>query len=270
MIKTIEDLKASTPEEIEDVRSAISLRSYYFLGMKEMGNQVGLTLDEYEAWRQKSPTKDCRSCKGTGKYKVPERSVGTIHASSAHMCVRRLYYDVVADMAPKTTLRSSLLITFSMGHSIHDVVQKALHLSLGENFQDEVRVDLNEAFVINSRTDGVAELSNARVLLEIKSIGKEFDKLTEPKKEHLTQAVGIYATALEVPFISFLYVSKLWPHEVKEFVLAYDERIYRRWWRKKGSKVEAALSAGEPPIADSTKYECRDCAYNYFCEQRAK
>jgi len=270
MINTISDLKDYTAEEIENVRSGIDLRGYFYIGAKKMGTQVGATLEEYEDWKAKEPDLECRPCRGSGLYKAPKRSVGTIHASSAHMCVRRLYYDVIADKAPKSNINTQLQITFQMGHAIHDVVQKALHASLGENFKDEVRVDLDEAFVINSRTDGVCVLPTARVLLEIKSIGKEFDRLTEPKPEHLTQAMGIYATALDVPFVSYLYVSKLWPHEVKEFVLPYNERVYKRWWRKKGSLVEAAIEAGEPPIADADKYQCKDCPYNYFCEQRAR
>ena len=270
MINTIKDLENHSPEEIENVRSGIDLRAYMYLGLREMGTKEGLTMTQYEEWQAKEPDKECKACDGTGVFKVPERSVGCIHASSAHACVRRLYYDVVADKAPRSNIPPRLMFTFQMGHAIHDVVQKALHISLKNSFEDEVRVDLVEAFVLNSRTDGVAILPNARVLLEIKSIGKEFDKLTEPKPEHLIQAMGIYATALEVPFVSFLYVSKLWPHEVKEFVVPYDPKIYRRWWRTKGSVVEKALQEGEPPIADANKYECSDCAYNYFCEQRAR
>jgi CRISPR/Cas system-associated exonuclease Cas4 (RecB family) len=270
MIKTIEDLEGLTPEEIENVRSSIKLTEYYYLGANSMGKETGLTLSEYEDWRAAEPTEECRSCGGTGLWKKPERSVGTIHASSAHTCRRRLYYDVMADRAPKSTFRPELLITFAIGHAIHDVVQKALHVSLPGKFRDEVRVDNAEAFVLNSRTDGVVDLPQARVLLEIKTIGKEYDKLTSPKKDHLTQAVGIYAHSLRIPFISFLYVSKAWPYPIKEFVVPYTHTVYRRWWRKKGSTVDEAIESGVPPIADGTKNDCRQCPYSYFCEQRIR
>jgi CRISPR/Cas system-associated exonuclease Cas4 (RecB family) len=267
-IRTIDDLGALTSEEVEDVRSSIKLKDFYYQGARQMGRQTGLTLSEYEAWKEKEPTEECRSCHGTGLWKKPERSVGTIHASSAHTCRRRLYYDVMADHAPKSDFRPELLITFAIGHAIHDVVQKALHVALPGKFRDEVRVDNVEAFVSNSRTDGVVELPQARVLLEIKSIGKEFDKLTKPKADHINQAVGIYAHSLGVPFISFLYVSKAWPYPVKEFVVPYDSKIYRRWWRKKGSKVDESIESGIPPIADADKNTCNQCPYNYFCDQR--
>ena len=267
-IQTIEDLESLTPEEVEEVRSSIKLKDYYYKGAREMGRQTGLTLEEYNTWKEAEPTKPCRTCNGTGLWKKPERSVGTIHASSAHTCRRRLYYDVMADRAPKSEFRPELLITFAIGHAIHDVVQKALHVALPGKFEDEVRVDNHEAFVTNSRTDGVVELPQARVLLEIKSIGKEFETLTKPKDDHIVQAVGIYAHSLQVPFISFLYVSKAWPYPVKEFVVPYDSKVYRKWWRKKGSRVDEAMDRGEPPIADADKNTCNQCPYNYFCEQR--
>lgn len=270
MIRTISDLNAASEEEVERALGTIKIREHYYRGTRMRGRSVGLTMDEYKAWQAEPATETCHSCSGTGKFKEGKRSVGTIHASSAHTCRLRLYYDVVAEHPPKQEFAPELLITFAMGHAIHDVVQKALHASLPGLFQDEVRVDFEEAFVINSRTDGVIELPDARVLLEIKSIGSEFDTLTEPKKDHLTQAMGIYATALDVPFVSFLYVSKKWPHSVKEFVLPYNHRVYKRWWRNKGEKVEQALATGTPPIADADKKTCQQCPYNYFCPQRAK
>lgn len=270
MIWTIEDLKQASAEDVEKMRKQISLKEHYYVGMRANGRTTGLTLDEYNAWKEEEPSEECPTCHGRGKVKKPQRSVGCIHASSAHTCRRRLYYDVVADHPPKQEISPELQHTFRIGHAMHDVAQAALHTALPGKFRDEVRVDLPEAFIINSRTDGVVELPQTRVLLEIKSIGSEYDKLTEPKPDHMTQAVGIYANALDIPFISFLYISKKWPLPVKEFVVPYDERIYRRWWRSKGKKVEEALEKGEPPIADADKQMCRQCPYNYFCEQRAK
>jgi CRISPR/Cas system-associated exonuclease Cas4 (RecB family) len=268
MIRTVSDLANYSAQEIEEVRRSINIRGLYYMGAKQLGRGVGSTLAEYEAWQREPATQVCRTCHGTGVYKKPMRSVGTIHASSAHMCVRKLYYDVDASMPPKSEIAPELQITFAMGHGIHDVVQRALHAALPDRFEDEVKVDLDEAMILGSSTDGVIQLDQARVLLEIKSIGKEFDTLTKPKTEHITQAVGIYAKALQVPFISFLYVSKSWPHNVKEFVVVYDEKVYTRWWKTKGSLVENALETGSPPVADASKEECAGCGYAYFCPQK--
>ena len=273
-IYSISDLDGRTDAEIEDVRSSIDIRGHYYSGSAILGAQEGLTLDDYLKWEEAPPTETCRSCEGTGLFKKPVRSVGTVHASSAHTCVRRLYYDIVADKPPIQKISRELQVVFAIGHAIHDQVQKALHASFSQSdeqsFEDEVRVDLPEAFVSNSRTDGLIQTSNAKVVLEIKTIGKEFEKLKGPKKEHIMQAMGIYATALDAPFVSFLYVSKEYPHPVKEFVLVYDPKPYDRWWKKKGDKIEAALGAKTPPIADSNKSDCQQCGYKYFCEQRIR
>jgi CRISPR/Cas system-associated exonuclease Cas4 (RecB family) len=268
MIRTIKDLEGLSAEEIEAVRKSINMRGYYYMGVKKLGQQEGMTLTEYTAWKAIPADEPCRACHGTGTWKKPERSVGTIHASSAASCVRRLYYDVDASIRPKSVISPELQITFAMGHAIHDVVQKALHAALPGKFADEMTVDLDEAMVLGSHTDGVAEIEQARVLVEIKSIGKEFDTLVKPKDDHITQAVAIYAKALEVPFISFLYVSKSWPHNVKEFVMVYDEKYYRRWWKNKGQVVDLALEKGEPPIADASKDDCGFCPYSYHCPQK--
>lgn len=267
MIRTIKDLEGLDAKEIEAARSAINMRGLYYMGVKRLGTQQGMTLDQYTEWKALPATEPCRACHGTGLWKRPERSVGTIHASSSASCVRRLYYDVDGSLQPKSNISPELQITFAMGHAIHDVVQRALHKALPGKFQDEMTVDLDEAMVLGSHTDGVAELEHARVLIEIKSIGKEFDTLTKPKDEHITQAVAIYAKALDVPFISFLYVSKSWPHNVKEFVMVYDEKYFKRWWKSKGSVVDMALETGEPPIADASKDDCSMCPYSYCCPQ---
>ena len=150
MIRTIQDLESLSEEEVERVRSSIKLRDHYYRGANMMGRTKGLTLAEYEEWFDSAPEEECRTCSGTGLWRPKKRSVGTIHASSAHGCRRRLYYDVMAEHAPKQTIRPELAITFAIGHAIHDVVQKALHTSLPGKFEDEVRVDNPEAFVLNS------------------------------------------------------------------------------------------------------------------------
>ena len=123
MIQTIADLEGLTPEEIEDARSRINLRGLYYMGVKRNGKSEGLTLPEYEEWKAKKPDTECGTCRGSGLVKEYHRSVGTIHASSAHSCVRRLYYDVDGSYRPKQYIRPELQITFAMGHAIHDDVQ---------------------------------------------------------------------------------------------------------------------------------------------------
>lgn len=268
-IMTIADLEKATAEEIEQVRSSINIAKIARDQITKNGIRTGLTSDEYEKHlsTRKERKKECATCHGKG-YTLPyERSVGTIHASSAHMCRTRLYFDVTGEHAPEHKIEVPLAFTFAIGHSLHEVVQNALTDALGNKFHEEVRVDLPEAFVDGSSADGVIELDNCRVLLEIKSIGSKFTSLASPLDYHRTQAMGIYATALDVPFVSTLYVEKAWPHNFKEFVEVYDHKVFDRWWRDKGSWVERSLSSGEPPIADSNKWDCIECQYQNVCDQ---
>lgn len=266
---TIADLKKSTPSDIEQIRASIDLASIVRDQMRLNGEKTGLTVTEYEEHlaTRKERKQVCKTCNGKG-YTLPyERSCGTIHASSAHTCRTRLYYDVMGNIAPKSTIDPALAFTFQIGHALHETVQSALTQALGGAFHEEVKVDLPEAFVAGSSADGLIELDNCRVVLEIKSIGSQFKSLGSPLKYHRTQAMGIYATALDAPFVSTLYVEKAWPHNFKEFVEVYDQSVYDNWWRKKGSWVEKGIETGEPPIADSTKWECVDCPYSHACDQ---
>jgi hypothetical protein len=268
-IMTIEDLKNASPSDIEQVRSSISIAAIARKQMVENGNKTGLTAEEYQHHldTREARKETCGTCRGKGFILPKERSVGTIHASSAHYCRTRLYYDVMAEHAPKSEIDPSLLFTFQIGHALHETVQGALASALKDKFKEEVRVDMPEAFINGSSADGVVELDNCRVLLEIKSIGSNFTTLTKPLEYHRTQAMGIYATALDVPFVSTLYVEKAWPHNFKEFVETYDPAVYAKWWRNKGSWVEKAIEEGQPPVADSDKWECMECTYSHVCPQ---
>lgn len=143
-------------------------------------------------------------------------------------------------------------------------------------FADEVQVDLPEAMIENGHADGVLEFDTyvrggydvwvrVRVVLEIKSIGDEgFKKLTKVKDEHTTQAHALYATALDVPFISFLYISKAFEAPMHEFVVAYDHKKFLDWSSRKLSVLEKAIDVGEPPIPDITSHwACNECKYGY-------
>ena len=268
-IMTIADLENCSPSEIEQVRSSINLAQLVREQMIEDGKRTGLTADEYRTHMDTryERRETCKTCHGKG-YTLPyERSCGTIHASSAHYCRTRLYYDVMGDIAPVSNIDPSLAFTFQIGHALHETVQNALSKIFGDRFHEEIRIDLPEAFVSGSSADGLIEFDNCRVVLEIKSIGSKFTSLASPLDYHRNQAMGIYATALDVPFVSTLYVEKAWPHNFKEFVEVYDPNVYNRWWKNKGSRVEAAIAKGEPPLADSNKWECLDCPYGHACDQ---
>ena len=268
MIETIDDLDASSDEEIEAARKSVNFKAILLKQLKKDGARPGLTFKQWEKKKKALKPKTCTTCDGEGEVMERIRTVGTIHSSSASRCVARLYYDVTGEIAPNEELKVELLITFAIGHSIHAVAQDALHRAMGDDFEDEIPVDLTEALIQDGSADGVGYFPLCRSGLEIKTMGeKEFGGLRKPKPEHLVQASALYSKGLELPFMSYLYISKGWPHSMKEYVVTYNENRFLSWYRDKALKVENALTKGKPPIADAGKYECGQCGYAYKCPQ---
>jgi len=189
VIETIRDLERASQKEIDDALRNIDIRGIVTKGLVERGRRPGYTMDQWREKRDSREPEDCPTCYGRGTVLEPIRTVGTVHASGACKCVVSIYYDVTGEIAPKEELKPELLITFGIGHAIHGLVQDVLHDQLGDTFADEVRVDLQEAMILNGSADGIIWLPRCRVLLEIKTISEtEYGKLRKPKPEHLIQA----------------------------------------------------------------------------------
>jgi CRISPR/Cas system-associated exonuclease Cas4 (RecB family) len=268
-IHSIDDLKGAHDRDIKAAAEALNLRGRVIAGLQRKSKEVGLTRAAYlaEITAIDAEGLECHHCKGTGIWKRPKpRTVGVIHPSSADKCVLRLYYDVTGEFAPQATFKPPLMFTFKIGHAMHDLVQEILHEDLGDAFEDEKRIEIGT--LVAGNTDGLVTLPEVRGVLEIKSMGSEFNALKEPKGEHRIQAGGLYATALDAPFTVYLYISKDWPHDIKEYVEVYDPSVFRRWSRTKGERVQESLDEGTPPIADASPAECAECPYSKDCPQR--
>lgn len=272
-ILSIDDLSNLSARSLEEAKVAVSIKDRLLRYIRKGAAKTGLTLEEYTAQIEALPAfVDCRHCGGTGQV-IPEkpRGIGWIHPSSAHKCVLRLYYDVTTEIVPVDTIEWESVITFAMGHTIHEIVQRCLADLVRP--EDDEAIDIEAPIyltdLVKGHADGLMRLTAggviARSVLEIKTIGSEYDTLKAPKPEHLTQAMGLYATALDAPFVTYLYISKKWPHDVKEFVLPYDANVFHTWVRNKGSKVHEALMTGQPPIADADPTECAKCPYGHAC-----
>lgn len=268
MIQTIADLQTHTADEIEKARKSIDFKGLALNAIKKMGQRPGYTFEEWEEKKASLKPETCSTCNGRGTVMPKLRTVGTIHASSATKCVAALYYDVTGEIAPKVELSTELLITFGIGTAIHEVVQAALSLALEDRFRDEVRIDVPDALICDGSVDGEAYFPLCRSGLEIKTISEnEFTKLRKPKPDHVVQAGALYSKGLDVPFMSYLYISKGWPHPMKEYVKVYDDSVFTKWYLEKGIKVEDALEEGKPPVADASPYECKGCGYSHECPQ---
>jgi len=269
MIHSIDDLKGISDRELKAALETLNLKGRVMAGLQRKSKEVGLTRAQYlaEMAAIDAEDTDCRHCGGTGKFKrKAPRTIGVIHPSSADSCVLRLYYDVTGEYAPQATFKPPLMFTFKIGHAMHDLVQEILSEDLGAAFEPEKRIKIGE--LVAGNTDGLVTLPTIRAVLEIKSMGSEYQGLKEPKGDHRIQAGGLYATALDAPATVYLYISKDWPHDIKEFVEVYDPSIFRRWARTKGERVQEALDKNDPPVADASPAECAECPYRQDCPQR--
>lgn len=267
MIHTIDDLQGASVEDVNAVLGKIDLKGLVYRQLSKDGRRKGMTRDVYETVVANARPHKCKACEGQGEIQPHFRSIGTVHPSSAHRCRLKLYYDVLAEIPGEEEISPELQFIFDIGHAIHATIQKALHRALPNSFTDEVTVDLPESFIENGHADGVVEQPDHTYVIEIKTIsGDGYDKLSKPKEEHILQA-SIYARALNVPFLCFLYVNKA-TGAMKQFPMVYDERVYQNWRRDKIEPIEKALELGTEPVADAGKYECSGCGYREFCTQR--
>jgi hypothetical protein len=275
-IHTIDDLLTASPKEIEEAKQSLQIRKRITETMTRWGKEEGYTLEEYKkAVIDAEKLRLCPHCHGTGKVRGKRpRTVGCIHPSSAAECRLRLYYDVTGEFPTSQEIKPALQITFQIGHVLHDFLQRALADSVefynreyqrSESFDPEARVNMG---LVQGNTDGDICFETADAILEIKTDGpSSFPKRRGPDPKHEIQAGGLYATGLNKPFIVYLYVEKVWPHSIKEYVKPYDARIFRKWWKGKGAHVERALATGTPPIADAKPSECTNCPYGAVCTQ---
>lgn len=275
-IHSIDDLSHATRDEIKKAGASLQLKKRVLDQLTLQGDEPGLTLTQYEERaREAAKPRTCPVCHGVGKLPgQPPRRVGVIHPSSAHSCRYRLYLDVTGEFVPERRIAPGLQFTFDIGHAIHATVQNTLiasvrrnnaQMGINELFDPEAEVDMG---LVRGNTDGDGSFLHADFILEIKTDGpSSFGPRSKPSAEHITQAMGLYATGLDKPFVVYLYISKIYPHPIKEYVLPYDKKVFQSWWRKKGRHVEQALASGKEPLADGTAGECRNCPYRSVCTQ---
>lgn len=267
-----DDLRGASEADLRAARHALRIKERVLNQAELMGRKASMTLAEYIKHCEGLVPQPCAHCSGTGTWTPPKpREIGCVHPSQAHRCVLRNYYDVTGELSAIEQVKWELQATFAIGHAIHGLVQTALRNDLGKGFVEEARVDMG---LVRGNTDGdiwIHDEKGAEIVhavLEIKTMGSEFDGLTKPKDDHILQAMGLYATGLDAPLVTYLYISKAWPYPIKEFVLDYDPKVYRIWMRNKGEKIQKALDSGDPPTADATVAECKECPYAHACPQK--
>lgn len=220
-----------------------------------------------------------------------------LRGSQSWTCPRAVAFEV-AGIPESNSPDDATLIAFRLGHSMHELIQDAMH-AFWPGFAAEVQVDCRPlGFDLSGHADGVYELGDDKVVLEIKSTNSFAFKLAKkadaPKVEHVTQA-AMYAIGLGADQIHMVYVAKegsyrdgVKPGQLLEWRYRLDDlfdgetveqigtaelwRLQRVWERVKAGEVPERDVPGHGPVWDPPSYQgkgdpwnCRYCRYRDVC-----
>ncbi len=229
----------------------------------------------------------------------PDNRPPGIHASELYPCLRKPVYSVMGTEKRKL-IPKFWLQRFKVGHALHSVVQNDFHrmakrsqrelaMRLAEKhaeelncvveFQDEVPVSpahqaLAAHYQMYSSADGVFTFINKdtgdvvlRVGLEIKTESPaEYEKLKEPKAEHLRQA-HLYMAALDLPLMWFFYMNKGNQNNTNSetpYLVVWQPKL----WAELEDRIKTIhdfAARGELPARTETVM-CEFCPWNYTCD----
>ena len=232
-------------------------------------------------------------------------AAGTLmRCSDAQNCLRQRGF-AAAKFPEVHSIDTNTLLAFSLGTSMHELLQNAIGNVYGGEF--EAVVDLSGSGVsLSGSADGVVEVDGETRLLEIKTMGSFPFKLAKesglPKRQHVAQA-ALYA-------MGFPEVTKLWvvylakesgfrnahkAGDMLEFVIDLDEELFEGFTPRQIAEqeldnfrsVQKSLSEDmlpdavvfddngvdilveKPPAYGSGKgqpWNCRYCRYQSICE----
>lgn len=197
---------------------------------------------------------------------------------------------------PETPSRPDLSLNFTakLGTACHEIIQMRLIKALGADWiavpdylkehpipyeyelshddndirpggDFETRITISDP-PIRLSCDGILRILGEYYLLEIKSSElKSFDKLTEPKPQHVEQA-KTYGVLLGLHKVLFMYIDRQFGG-IKVFEMSITEHD-RRYVRSKMGRVMRAVEANVAPSPLQTRHiECspNTCPYYKKC-----
>lgn len=215
-----------------------------------------------------------------------------VHASEVSGCARRLVYGIAGTERrpdPHGT-DANMRMRFRLGQAVHAMLQGDLERMCrwspyvgpdGNRYQLTFvpEVPINSSMPgaatehdVESSTDGVItfwlqEIPVLRILLEIKtSSALEYEKIKEPKSEHLEQT-HIYMACLDVPFTWMLYYNKSNSNFTKPYA-PFFFRFSQKIWD--GLEIRLVVNqhlATIQSLPERTEgMHCRWCPFSYTCK----
>jgi len=231
-------------------------------------------------------------------------AAGTLlRCSDAQNCLRQRGF-AAAKFPEAHSIDTNTLLAFSLGTSMHELLQNSISHSYGGEM--EAIVDLSGSGVsLSGSADGVVEVDGETMLLEIKTMGAYPFKMAKesglPKRQHVAQA-ALYAMGFpEVTKLWMVYLAKesgFRGHkagEMLEFIIDLDEPTFEGLTPRQVAEGELEnfrsvqndlsnnmlpdavvfddngvdMLVEKPPAYGSSKgqpWNCRYCRYQSICE----
>jgi hypothetical protein len=222
-----------------------------------------------------------------------------IHASELYPCLRKSVYSVLGT-PKKPHVAKFWKQRFKVGTAVHTMMQEDFHkmakrsqqgkaMRVAEDaankmncileFEDEVRVHPSKQAIaarykLHSSCDGVFTFRDKttnevvlRVGLEIKTEAPDgYEKLKEPKKEHVRQA-HIYMACLDLPLMWFLYMNKGNQNNTGSaapWLVTWQPQV----WAELEERCKTVLDFAERnELPDRTEtMVCEFCPWSYTCQ----
>lgn len=244
----------------------------------------------------------CNHCEGKGTIELEPRNNNDIHASSIHLCPRKLWFDVKGYGNAVQQKNSPILqLIFKHGSKLHEMLQEyglqgAWKTDEFTTYEPEVKIlpseeeclqkgveffPLAKKYKVRSaidarikrfRVDNVRDIGTVwvDVLKEYKSIAAGgFAYLTGPKQVHKMQGT-LYQALTNVPIMVYAYFSK------GDDFMCYPQKFDGFIWGQIEDKINEVLlmeDEVDPDIAVSlentawnyNKEECTGNKYNSPC-----
>jgi len=201
---------------------------------------------------------------------------GYFHSSSINKCSRSVYFNKVLGKPDnkKAKFPPTAKMAMHLGHSIHDLLQEALHQATDIEFEDEIPL-VSKPDLLAGTCDGVVTFTNNdgerdKLIIEIKSTNSTWynDKfIYAPKPEHYMQLqTYMYMSGIHKGII--LYFNKdnarMATHDIE-----YDEPYIEKVLRKLHYTTECVTNESTPTMflscKDTTRLD-KQCANYLRCK----
>lgn len=188
-------------------------------------------------------------------------------ASSMGYCYRRQVYER-KNTEPSNPSDNHLLITFQVGHLVHEFLQNVLKEKCEVlAMEDEIYDDHGFA----GHTDGLVKCNGETILLDFKTISKwGFDRLKKVKRTHAMQITWYwmqYSQKHKIDKVQVIYINKDMSRTIEFKVYDVDVDKYLPYVKRDINTLKLYLESDKlPPKIPQEEWQCAYCPFLQKCK----